>query len=191
MKTSHKFFVSLQTITSKITASKPLLFATYLALSWLFAVCSQIIIPLPFNLVPISLQPMPLLLTALLFGRHAVYAYGLYLMQGAAGLPFFAGMQGGLVRIFGPTGGYLIGFAFAMMFLASVRSYKATSYGWTIAKLLGSVFIYFSMGLTQLAWFVPVEKVLACGLFPFLMGDAIKILLVAGIVQASARSPRA
>jgi len=186
MKTKNILF-SLRLVSEKISQSKVqkrlLMFTGYLALSWLFAICSQIIIPLPFNLVPISLQPMPLLLAALLLGRHGVYAYGLYLAQGALGLPFFAGMQGGLVRLMGPTGGYLIGFGIAMIFLASVRLYKSSSVLLTFAKLLCAGVIYFSMGLAQLAWFVPADKVLAYGLFPFIIGDSLKIIFVTMIVK--------
>ena len=194
MKTKNILF-SLRLISEKISAfkspskiqSRPLarlfMFAGYLALSWIFAICSQIIIPLPFNLVPVSLQPMPLLLAALLLGRHSVYAYGLYLAQGAAGLPFFAGMQGGLVRLMGPTGGYLIGFGVAMVFLAGVRLYKPSSVLLTFAKLLLAGVIYFSMGLAQLSWFVPADKVLAYGLFPFIIGDSLKIIFVTMITK--------
>ena len=190
MKTKNILF-SLRLISEKMSQLKTqsrfltrlFMFMGYLVLSWVFAVCSQIIIPLPFNFVPVSLQPMPLLLAALLLGRHGVYAYGLYLAQGAAGLPFFAGMQGGLVRLMGPTGGYLIGFGVAMIFLASIRLYKPESVLLTFAKLLCAGVIYFSMGLAQLAWFVPANKVLACGLFPFIIGDSLKIIFVTMIVK--------
>jgi len=186
MKT-NKILFSLREISEKFGQSKfqsrLFIFTGYLALSWVFAVCSQIIIPLPFNLVPISLQPMPLLLAALLLGRHAVYAYSLYLAQGALGLPFFAGMQGGLVRLMGPTGGYLLGFGLAMIFLASVRLYKPNSIFITFIKLLCAGIIYFSMGLAQLAWFVPADKVLACGLFPFIIGDSLKFIFITIIMK--------
>jgi len=181
MKTNILF--SLRSVSEKIGQSKLLTFVSCLALSWLYAICSQIIIPLPFNLVPISLQPLPLLLAALLLGRYAVVSYGLYLAQGAAGLPFFAGMQGGMLRLLGPTGGYLMGFGVAMLFLAAVRSYKPASGMLTFAKVLCAAIIYFSMGLAQLAWFVPADKLLASGLFPFIIGDALKLLIVTFIVQ--------
>lgn len=152
----------------------------YLALSWFYAACSQIIIPLPFNLVPMSIQPAPLFLATLLFGWHAVNAYVLYLAQGALGLPFFAGMLGGLGRLMGPTGGYLIGFGVAMIFLASIRHFSSRSKIIMLATLLCAEAITFVCGLSQLALFVPAHKLLAAGLFPFMIGDfLIKPILVA------------
>jgi biotin transport system substrate-specific component len=170
-------------IIQNLSNSKPLLLASLIGLSWFYALCEQICIPLPFNPVPVCLQPMSLFLCCLVLGWHAVFAYGLYLLQGAAGLPFFAGMQGGLMRLCGPTGGYLFGFGLAAIVLASLRNYHAKSYVITFIKLLGALIIYFSCGLLQLAWFVPVEKLLACGLYPFIVGDVLKMIGVTTIMQ--------
>jgi biotin transport system substrate-specific component len=143
----------------------------YFCLSWLYALCSQITIPLPFSAVPLSLQPAPLMLAAHFFGFHAVVAYGLYLAQGALGAPFFAGMQGGLVRLMGPTGGYLIGFGLAMIFIAAVRRIAPRSVLVMLLKVyMANVFV-FTVGLCQLAFFVPADKVIALGLYPFIIGD--------------------
>lgn len=150
----------------------------YLLLSWFYALCSQIIIPLPFNLVPLSLQPLPLLLAAFFLGWHAVNAYGLYLLQGALGLPFFAGLQGGLLRLLGPTGGYLIGFGLAMACIAATNVFSNT--GWRkIFKVYAVYAIIFGIGLFQLSWFVPANKLLVAGLYPFIIGD---LVIKAGIM---------
>lgn len=151
------------------------------SLSWVYAVCSQIIIPMPFNLVPVSIQPMPIFLCGLIFGWPAVSAYALYLAQGALGAPIFAGMQGGMVRIFGPTGGYLCGFFAVAVIAVSLRNVIG-SRGWRIAAVyVISNVVFFLWGLVQLSWFVPADKVIAAGLFPFVIGDfVIKPLLVIG-----------
>ncbi len=150
----------------------------YLFLSWFYALCSQIIIPLPFNLVPLSLQPLPLLLAAFFLGWHAVHAYGLYLVQGALGLPFFAGLQGGLLRLLGPTGGYLIGFGLAMASIAATNAFSNT--GWRkVIKVYAVYAIIFGIGLFQLSWFVPANKLLAAGFYPFIIGD---FVIKAGIM---------
>jgi biotin transport system substrate-specific component len=160
-------------LTHQISSKTKALFSTlpgkiigYLCLSWLYAIASQIIIPLPFNLVPISLQPVPLLLATFAFGWHAVGAYAVYLFQGAMGLPFFAGMQGGLLRLLGPTGGYLIGFGLAMALVAWMGRKLHP-----LAILMICNTIIFSCGLAQLAFFVPASKLLAAGLIPFILGD--------------------
>lgn len=152
-------------------------FGISLLLSWFYAVCSQIIIPLPFNLVPLSIQPLPILLATSLFGWPAVYACILFLAQGACGAPFFAGMQGGIVRLMGPTGGYLIGFLIASFFIASAKNYKNNSLLITTVKLICAHGIIFVFGLLQLARFVPSAHLLASGLYPFISGAFIKIAL--------------
>jgi len=152
------------------------------ALSWLYALCSQIAIPLPFNLVPLSLQPLPLLLCAYFFETIAVHAYLLYLLQGAAGLPFFSHFRGGLMHLAGPTGGYLCGFLLAMMFIALLKS-KAQKSILTLSIMgLAAGVIYFSAGLFQLSFFISSEKLLHAGLFPFIIGDSIKLFIWLGFV---------
>jgi biotin transport system substrate-specific component len=163
-------------------------FAGYLLLSWVYAICSQIIIPLPFNLVPLSIQPAPLFLASFLFGWHAVNAYILYLAQGACGLPFFSGLQGGLIRLLGPTGGYLVGFGIAMALIAVLRKRAWQTTIRTLALLLTAEITVFIFGLFQLAWFLPAQKLLIAGLFPFLVGDFfIKIIMVFCPIRAFRR----
>jgi biotin transport system substrate-specific component len=149
----------------------------YQLIAGLFFICSQIIIPLPFNLVPLSLQPLPLLIAAILLGKHAVYGYGLYLMEGGCGLPIFSGMQGGLTRLLGPTGGYLIGFGVAMVFLTLVKKKAGQTMTGSFVALMLAGCIYFSCGLAQLAFFVPNNALLASGLYPFIIGDFCKLII--------------
>lgn len=181
-----------QTISNKIKtffASVPGRITGYLLLSWLYAIASQIIIPLPFNLVPLSIQPMPLLLASFAFGWHAVTAYVLYLIQGGIGLPFFAGMQGGIARLLGPTGGYLVGFGLAMVIIAATKAIKPNSRLVTLLKLIACYALIFTCGLVQLSWFVPSEKLLAVGLLPFILGDfLIKPAIIMSILFGWKRS---
>ncbi len=154
-----------------------LFFLTSLGLSWVYALCSQIIIPLPFNLVPISLQPLPLLLCSILLGNVAISAYLMYLIQGCCGLPVFSNFQGGLARLLGPTGGYLIGFLLAMIFLNIAKNKIENSF-LLILTALTSTCIYFFCGICQLSFFVLPEKLLISGLYPFLLGDIVKTIVV-------------
>ncbi|MBS1988300.1 biotin transporter BioY [Candidatus Dependentiae bacterium] len=149
--------------------------AGYFALSWIFALGAQVVIPLPFTLVPLVLNPFPLLVAAHLLGIHAVYAYGLYLMQGASGIPVFLGLRAGVSYLFGPTGGYTFGFGLAML-LCLMRSVNSHSRPLLLAKLFCCAIIYFGCGLAQLWIFVPTAHVLKAGLYPFIIGDACKLL---------------
>ncbi len=144
-----------------------------LGLSWLYAVCSQLTLWLPCMPVPVSLQPLPLYLATFMFGWPAVSAYVLYLVQGALGLPFFAAMQGGFMRLLGPTGGYLIGFLCAMMFIAIVREHVKKRWYCLLAAVYVANILSFGVGLWRLSSFVAASELLATGLYPFLLGDIV------------------
>lgn len=149
--------------------------------SVLIGLMAQVAIPLPFTPVPITGQTFAVLLVGALLGsRRGALSAGLYLAEGALGLPVFAGGSGGLARLFGPTGGYLLGFVVA----AGVVGWLCES-GWDrrlptaiLAMLIGNGLIYL-FGLPWLARFVGPERALAAGLWPFLAGDLIKIALAA------------
>ena len=82
-----------------------------IASSLLIAISAQFSIHLPFSPVPITGQTLVILLLGVLLGKNrGATAVGLYLAQGAAGFPVFAGGKSGLVTLLGPTGGYLFGF---------------------------------------------------------------------------------
>ena len=89
--------------------------ALTLGASWLIALSAQITFQIPFSPVPVTGQTLVVLLCGLLLGKNlAAAAVGSYLLQGAAGLPFFAGGKSGLATLLGPTGGYLFGFLAAL-----------------------------------------------------------------------------
>lgn len=150
-----------------------------LAGSWLIAFAAQIAIPLPFSPVPITGQTFAVLLVGALLGRRlAALSVVAYLAQGLAGLPVFAGGTSGFARLLGPTGGYLLGF-WAAAYLVGWLAEQ----GWTLhigktllAMVLGNGVIYLC-GLAYLSLFLGIEKALITGLYPFLIGDAIKVLL--------------
>ncbi len=147
------------------------------------ALAAQVEIRLPWTPVPISGQSFAVLLSGLVLGsRRAFLAQLLYLSYGAAGLPVFSGGAAGLIRLMGPTGGYLIAFPFAALvtgFLAE-RGWDRKPSTMFAAMLLGSTVI-FALGLAQLSRFVPAEGLLAAGLLPFIPGDLIKSALAAGV----------
>ena len=147
--------------------------------SWLVALSAQIVIPL--QPVPITGQTFGVLLVGALLGsRRGALTALTYLAQGAMGLPVFAGGTGGLARLTGPTGGYLIGFVIAA-FVVGRLSEKGWDRRFTttaMAMLIGNAVIY-ALGLPRLAAFVGWEAVLKVGLFPFIPGDLLKIILAA------------
>ena len=147
--------------------------------SWLVALSAQITIPLwP---VPVTGQTFGVLLVGALLGsRRGAMAVLAYLVQGAAGLPVFAGGAGGFARLAGPSGGYLAGFitaAFVVGWL-SERGWDRNFTTTALSMLVGNAVIY-AAGLPWLAVFVGWEAVLTAGLFPFVPGDLLKVILAA------------
>lgn len=153
------------------------------AASLITAGAAQIEIRLPWTVVPVTGQTFAVLLTGAVLGaRRAFLAMCLYLVEGSAGLPFFAGGAAGFAKLLGPTGGYLIAFPFAAALtgLLAERGWDRRPLSMFAAMLLGSTVI-FTLGLAQLAEFVPRGSLLASGLLPFIPGDLVKSGLAAGV----------
>jgi biotin transporter BioY len=154
--------------------------------SLLIALCAQLRIFLPFSPVPLTGQTFAVLMIGALLGaRRGCLAALLYLFEGAMGLPVFA-LGGGWPILFGPTGGYLLGFvpaAYVTGALAGKRWDRRV--GTTIlAMLLGNVVIY-SFGLLRLSFTIGLNtSLLATGLFPFIIGDLLKIALAAMLLPS-------
>jgi biotin transport system substrate-specific component len=155
--------------------------ALVVAGSILTALAAQIAIPLPWTPVPITGQTFAVLLVGALLGpRRGFAAQALYLLEGAAGLPVFAGGTGGALAFAGPTAGYLVAFPFAAAAVGALcaRGWDRRFVTMFAAMLVGSGVI-FGLGLTLLARFVPASMLLAQGLLPFVPGDLLKSALAA------------
>ena len=161
--------------------------ALVLGASWLIAISAQISFHIPFSPVPVTGQTLIILLSGIILGKtRGVAAVGLYLLQGAAGLPFFAGGKSGLAALAGPTGGYLFGFlagVYIVGLLSELRHNRSIFQAAT-ALVVGNIVIYI-FGLVWLAQFVGEFQALSLGLYPFLVGDLIKILSGLMIVGGS------
>ena len=160
--------------------------------SLLTALAARIAIPVPWSPVPITGQTFAVLLSGAVLGaRRGFAAQLLYLAEGAAGLPVFAGGAAGAAVLLGPTGGYLLAFPFAAALTGALAAQ-----GWdrrfvttAAAMLLGSAVI-FALGLALLSRFIPSGRLLAAGLLPFLPGDLIKATLAAIAFPAAWRLTR-
>jgi biotin transport system substrate-specific component len=148
-----------------------------------------IVIPVPGSPVPITGQTFGVLLVGASLGlRRGFFAVSLYVLLGVVGLPFFAEQKGGLEVIWGATGGYLVGFVVAAAVVG-----RLAELGWDRriggalgAMLVGSVIIY-AIGLP---WLMAVTgfsltETLDKGLYPYLIGDALKLVLAAAIFPAA------
>lgn len=135
----------------------------------------------PFWPVPMTLQTMAIMAIALATApRMAVATMLTYLAAGAVGLPVFAGTPErgiGIAYMMGPTGGYLAGYLVAAGLVGALARGRG-AFGRFVVMMGGMVPVYL-LGLAGLSAFVPSEKVLALGFTPFILGDTIKIALVA------------
>jgi len=147
---------------------------------------AQAEVRLPFTPVPVTLQPLAVfLIGAALGSRRGAVAMLAYLVEGAAGLPFFAGGAAGVAHLAGPTGGYLLGFvpaAFVIGWCAE-RGWDRDVPRTLVAMAAGSMLL-FACGLWQLATFVGRDRALELGLYPFVVGDLLKMAIAAGLLPA-------
>ena len=145
---------------------------------------AQVALPLAFSPVPITGQTLAVLLVGALMGRvRGGVVMLLYLAEGVAGLPVFAGGGAGAAHLLGPTGGYLVGFVVA----ATVTGYLAERgwdrrFGTTLAAMLLGTVAIFVVGLAWLGLFTGTENLLAMGLYPFIPGAIAKIIVAAALV---------
>lgn len=137
---------------------------------------------IPFWPVPMTLHTLAVMAFAVALGPQlAVSIFAAYLAVGAAGLPVFSGSPErgiGLAYLFGPTGGYLAGYL-AASWLVGLLARGRGVLGQLVAMLVGLAPIYAS-GMAWLALFVPASQLAALGLWPFLLGDLLKL----GVVTA-------
>jgi len=147
-------------------------------------------IPLPFSPVPITLQTFFVLLCgACLGGNLGALSQLIYILVGISGLSVFTGTGSGLFYLLGPTGGYIIGFVLASLFIGRLIKYNQ--------KRIFSVFILFSLadfilltcGTLWLKTILgyPFTKSMLIGFLPFIPGDLLKISAASVIYSRLAR----
>ena len=132
--------------------------------------------------VPMTLQPLAVLMIGMLYGRSlAISTIGLYIFQGAIGFPVFA-YGGGLLYLFGPTGGFILGFLVSGLVLGHLadKGWGRNIFTSLICMMIGLVVIY-SFGILQLSVIKGFEYALIKGFYPFLVGDLYK-LMIAGLL---------
>jgi biotin transport system substrate-specific component len=169
-------------------------FASMLFLTALTAVAAQVSVHLPYTPVPLTLQPMVVLVGSAALGpRLGASSQVLYLLLGFAGFPVFAAspiLPQGVGRLLGPTGGYLLAYplaAFVTGWLAE-RGFDRR-YLTSVLAMLAGLFTLFLGGVLWLAYFaqgadgaVGLPEALARGLYPFVLPDFVKIGLASMIL---------
>jgi biotin transport system substrate-specific component len=163
--------------------------ASVLFVTALTAAAAQVSLPLPFTPVPFTLQPMVVLIGGAVLGaRLGMLSQVLYLAAGIAGLPVFAAsplLPQGALRLFGPTGGYLMAYPIAA-YVAGALAERGLDrrYFTSVLAMAAGLGVVFSGGVLWLAfWHAPLQpaiglrEALAIGALPFVPADLVKILI--------------
>ncbi len=145
--------------------------------------CAWLSIPAP---IPFTLQTLGVLTLAALFGaKESCLCVGVYLLLGLLGLPVFSGFQGGVQVLFGPTGGYLLGFL-PCAWLIGWAAQRHSALPLLSAAMAGGLLLCYAFGT---AWYALLYGgrgvtaiVLSC-VVPFLLPDALKLLLALILVK--------
>ncbi len=144
---------------------------------------------IPFYPVPLTLQTLVVLVLGAAYGgRLAAATVALYLIEGALGLPVFAGTPEkglGLAYMMGPTGGFLAGFLVAAAFVGwcAERGWDRSVLKLAAVMAAGHALI-FAFGLAWLANIIGWNKAWLGGAEPFIIATAVKTLLAAAIMPA-------
>ncbi|MDP3773799.1 MAG: biotin transporter BioY, partial [Gemmatimonadales bacterium] len=155
----------------------------------LVALAAQFAVPLPGTPVPMTLQPLAVLIVGGLLGPgYGALSLAVYLEMGAVGLPVFTPLGApGLARLFGPTGGFLLAYPMAAALVgwvvqrnvgtsegdirSAVPSFKRS----TLAALAGIVTIHVGGAAQLLVLTGSAQSAIAMGLVPFILGDLLKV----------------
>lgn len=138
----------------------------------------------PIGPIPVTLTNLVIYLTVYLLGmKGATVSYLVYLLLGGAGMPVFSGYEGGLAKLAGPTGGYLIGFILMALLCGLIME---KSHAHTVITILGMIAATLVAYLFGTVWFVmqmqcDVWYALTVCVFPFIPFDIIKILIATAL----------
>ena len=134
---------------------------------------------IPISPVPVSLTNLAVYFTIYVLGtKKGTISYLIYLLIGLIGIPVFSGFTGGLAKLLGPTGGYLIGFIFMALLSGLCVEHRELRNVHCIGMLLGTAVCYLfgTFRLARLAG-MSFDAALTAGVIPFIPGDLTKIVL--------------
>lgn len=143
-----------------------------------FCIVCPIAFVVPISPVPVSFSLVALYLSVYLVGtRKALMGCGLYLLIGAIGIPVYAGGMAGLGRLFGPTGGYLLGYLCAVFIFGKFVEGKTAKWKQVGAMVLGLLCLY----VTGTTWLMlqtglSVREAIIAGVVPYVIADGVKIV---------------
>ena len=167
--------------TKKLTTYQLTLTAVMAAV---ICVLGPISMAIPISPVPISLASMAVYLAVTVLGiKLGTLSCLIYLLLGLVGLPVFSGGSAGAAKLFGPTGGYLVGYLFlALIAGAFVGRYTENKWNSIAFAALGMVLgtmVLYALGTAWLAYSAGMDfqAALWAGVIPFIPGDLVKMVI--------------
>lgn len=152
----------------------------------LLCVSSYISIPLPFSPVVLTLQTLVVNLIALILPpKKAVLTVVVWVLLGTAGLPVFSGGVGGPAKLFGPTGGYIVGFVAAVWLISLLKGTQIKFWRWLLVTVCIGISVIYVVGVP---WMMAVTGIgfgaaVTTSVLPFLPGDVLKCVAAAVIAS--------
>jgi len=180
----------MTSLTSAVARNRQLTVIGVVGFAAMMAVGAQIAIPIPGTPVPFTLQPLAVVLAGLCLGPAAGAAsMALYILIGALGAPVFSPIGApGVLRLIGPTGGYLLAAPAAAAIAGLVARRFPAFGGRLLAAFLGIATLYLG-GVAQLELLTgSLERAAAMGTVPFILADLGKVFVAA--VLSSTRTSR-
>jgi biotin transport system substrate-specific component len=170
----------------KKLSSKPALSIKHISITGVMTavicILGPLSVPLPTSPVPLSLTSLAICLSVFVLGmKYGTVSYLIYLFLGIAGLPVFSAFTGGIGKLAGPTGGYLIGFIFLALISGFfiehfpgkyIPAFIGMAIGNSVCYLFGTIWLAFQMNLS-------FSAALAAGVLPYLAGDILKMIISA------------
>ena len=147
------------------------------------SVMAQFSVNLPFTPIPITGQTLAVFVIALVYGSKLGSTTLIsYITLGSMGAPVFSGGKFGFPFLL-PTGGYIIGFLFITIVCGYLSEIGFTkSYSKLLLTIIIGELLLYTCGLLQLSIFIPDKNIFELGLYPFILGDIIKITLLISIL---------
>lgn len=174
----------MQTATKKETALGIRQMAMIGVMTAVTCIAAPFSIPIPVSPVPLSLTTFILYLSVYILGtRNAFISYVIYLLLGLVGLPVFSGGSAGAAKLFGPTGGYLVGYLFLALIAGAFvgryteNKWKSIAFA-ALGMVLGTMVLY-ALGTAWLAYSAGMDfqAALWAGVIPFIPGDLVKMVI--------------
>jgi biotin transport system substrate-specific component len=172
----------------RLTLKGMILAAFFAALT---GIMTQLQIPLPY--VPINLALFSVYLAGALLGpKYGTLSLAAYILMGAVGAPVFSGFSGGVQKLAGPTGGYIVGYVACAFVVGALSRRRGFGFFRLALSMLAGLLVCYALGT---AWFMAFTGnglwvSLGYCVFPFLPGDAVKIVLAA-LAAGRLRAPLA